>query len=548
MQKWIDTVIKGLQELIKKDMSKHVGETAYSACGIQAGYHDFLKIVCKDQKIDYFIYDFDWSNTSDHQVRIELMEDVSKEDIATQVIPRLKEKIKEVFLDSIHAPMFDYCLHGQIQWNSAGCALTETYEIEDAGRKEELRRQMNQYIEEVIFQQKRSVKDTREMSVFCGQVLDFQLMGYSPLRAIEVIDQYRQTMELIQNRKYKREFEGSILHQLNEWSRKKFLPLYCEVTGDKYTKEYPLKPDFDQKKVDQEKLHLFVYGALTRIKHGSYSFDPSFGRKDLERAAKEFGSAEAKQYLTKGTGAFSDVDIIFKNADVECKANDVFSTIKVNIKRESAESYDKTLVFIIGLLQKGFPHSYKIALTSKAEKQFLPIKGLAKSQTHRFFAQALSYDCLHDKVQEYAYAAMEEFAWYADVEEGEKSCMPGSYAVFGLGLRSEEHFPLVEKYFELLDDEHQSIHQYFIHALIDRFGVTSLSLPLIIKGILSAQVEVVFKNLANLIHQENVGLLANQLAHLNSHEVENVLYAIWGKPYKKSARKFSELSEFVGVS
>ena len=40
---------------------------------------------------------------------------------------------------------------------------------------------------------------------------------------------------------------------------------------------------------------------------------------------------------------------------------------------------------------------------------------------------------LYDKLANYAKVVMKEFEWYQDVEEGEKSLLPGSYAVFGLG-------------------------------------------------------------------------------------------------------------------
>ena len=133
----------------------------------------------------------------------------------------------------------------------------------------------------------------------------------------------------------------------------------------------------------------------------------------------------------------------------------------MKIKQESATAYDKALDFIIALFKANFPASYHIKFSSKAPKQFLPIKGIAKSPTHRFFAQALQYEELRPKLVAYAEVAMKEFQWYSDVEEGEKSCMPGSYAVFGLGLIGEEYFPLVSQYFALLDDEHQMVHKYF---------------------------------------------------------------------------------------
>ena len=72
---------------------------------------------------------------------------------------------------------------------------------------------------------------------------------------------------------------------------------------------------------------------------------------------------------------------------MDCDANDVFAEISVKIKQESAMAYDKALDFIIALLKSDFPASYYIKFSSKAPKQFLPIKGIEKSPTHRFFAK-----------------------------------------------------------------------------------------------------------------------------------------------------------------
>ena len=116
-----------------------------------------------------------------------------------------------------------------------------------------------------------------------------------------------------------------------------------------------------------------------------------------------------------------------------------------------------------------------------------------------------------------------------------------------MGLIGEEYFPLVSKYFELLDDEHQMVHKYFISALIDRYGVNEKSLPLICQGITSAQFDMVFKNLAKeLENPEKKQLLINFLkekeAFFASKEEaynfykfyeEEIYYAIYGKQWKK---------------
>ena len=190
--------------------------------------------------------------------------------------------------------------------------------------------------------------------------------------------------------------------------------------------------------------------------------------------------------------------------------------------------------FIINLLVNGFPHSYAIKFSSKSEKEFLNIKGLAKSSTHRFFRRILNFPELYDKLEIYAKTAMKEFEWYQDVEEGEKSLLPGSYAVFGLGLYDEKYFSLIEEYYSKLDDEHQLAHQYFIETLIDKYGVTEKSLSIIFEGFLSGQFDKVFKNLAKLMKdEENKKLLIKELENFDKYEKETILYSIWGDKWKK---------------
>lgn len=124
---------------------------------------------------------------------------------------------------------------------------------------------------------------------------------------------------------------------------------------------------------------------------------------------------------------------------------------------------------------------------------------------------------------------MKEFEWYQDVQEGEKSLLPGSYAVFGLGLYDEKYFPLIEEYYSKVDDEHQLAHQYFIEALIDIYGVTEKSLTIILKGFLSGQFNKIFKNLAKLMEDKNnKNLLIKELEKFSKYEKETILYSIWG--------------------
>ena len=78
------------------------------------------------------------------------------------------------------------------------------------------------------------------------------------------------------------------------------------------------------------------------------------------------------------------------------------------------------------------------------------------------------------------------------------------------------------------------MHQYFIEALIDRYGVTEKSLPIIFEGFLSGQFDKVFKNLAKLMKDEaNKKLLIKELENFDKYDKEAILYSIWGDKWKK---------------
>ncbi|MGF9700426.1 DUF6138 family protein [Paenibacillus sp. MABNR03] len=237
--------------------------------------------------------------------------------------------------------------------------------------------------------------------------------------------------------------------------------------------------------------------------------------------------------MTEGSGTYAEEDIHVKNEQVECTANDVFSIMTIMIRKEEASAYEQALAFMIRLLKQGFPKNYKIKLKSSV-KQYLPVKGLAKSDTHRFFANALAYPDLHPLLEEYAREAIEEFEWYADTE-GEKSCMPGTYATFGLGLADERYFPLVEFYMGKVDDEHQLVQDKFTVAFAEKHGITASSVPALVACLRRSTDDLKLKIQPELENEEKLALYVQQISGLEKYEVERVLYPIWGKVEKLAA-------------
>ena len=536
----IKEILAGIEDAFNElDLPK----TPYGRNELWEGITDYLKIKQLRDKIEFYTSDGEYTSKS---ITIAGFHEIPQETVENTIIPALEEQLTQMFFNPDFYYRFEYKLTLVFEFQfGLGRHFQKELTLEHPERKAELKERLDAYVQKVIYDQTAKMKE-KEIHSFFSKIFDFNLNQYTEDKVIEILEK---GITLIDPKwkKVTKEYLWCLLYYSDQWKEQVFVPLYYNVKKEDWSKEYTLKKDLEVKNVDQAKLNLFIQQALWRIKYKEYSWDVRFACEDLERVAKELGSEKAAMYLKKGTGNLPENIIHYKDNDIECDANDVFAEINVKIKQESAVAYDKALDFIIALLKTDFPRSYQIKLNSKAPKQFLDIKGIAKSSTHRFFAQALQYEELHSKLVTYAEVAMKEFQWYNDVEEGEKSCMPSSYVVFGLGLIGEEYFPLVSKYFELLDDEHQMVHKYFVSALIDRYGVNEHSLPLICQGITSAQFDMVFKNLAKEIENpEKKQLLINFLkekeAFFASKEEaynfykfyeEQIYYAIYGKQWKK---------------
>ncbi|WP_256757660.1 DUF6138 family protein [Cohnella sp. WQ 127256] len=311
--------------------------------------------------------------------------------------------------------------------------------------------------------------------------------------------------------------------------------------------EYTIKEGIDLTTMEPQQMELVLQTAILIIK-----YEPNYCRQDgldlLERL-KELGSTQAVKVIKEGSGTLPAEDIHYKNEQIECQANDVFSIITIRIKEECADSYAKGLDFICRLMEKGFFRSYQIRLKSQA-KYIVSVPGLVKSQTHRFFANALQYEELHPKLETYARLAIVEHEWYEDTE-GEKTCMPGTYAVFGLGLANRRYFPLVEAYMERVDEEHQSVQVAFAGAFIMQHGIDETTLPTIATCLLSCQDAKLTKYRADFETAANLQALAGIMVSLAPHYASHLVELIWGSMdnlHKRQQKEKGECADgFVAV-
>ena len=473
-EKVVNTIFEGVYKIIENEYKHHPDEKPYSCSAIQEGYNDYLRIVFKKEEINYFRHNFNWITKSDLKIVCEELNEIKKDDFAKEIIPEIESSFEEIFFKYKDSFLFRYKILLALEFEDEQVSLeNRTYRhefyIENKERKEELKSKMDEYIKEITLEGNNLIKDHRECYIFCRNFLDFNLMEYSERYLIELIEKILQVLSSIKNEKAENDFKYNIIFFLENWTKNIFLKL---------------KP----KEVTEDQLDLYVYKALFQLKYSKYKDDIIYAYEDLTNASDIYHSQKAKQYLEKGSGTLADELIYYKDEDLECKANDIIARINIKINNEVATSYKKALDFIIILLNNGFPHSYSIKFSSKSEKVFLDIKGLAKSSTHRFFRRILDFPELYDKLENYAKIAMKKFEFYRDViedEDEDKRVLPGSYAVFGLVLCDEKYFPLVEEYSSKVDFGHQLAYQYFIKAFIDKYGVSERALPLFLDGFLS---------------------------------------------------------------
>ncbi|MFD3259010.1 DUF6138 family protein [Paenibacillus lentus] len=457
----------------------------------------------------------------------------TREQILHEVQPLLAEIVRER-LDKLEtSPLINYrfTFEGSFATTDGLVELT-VLEMVYEEKKQQLLERIQSYIEKKL---EKGSYPTKPLETFflARHLLDPYL--FPEPEAAKTIALFDRIQELNKGRvEALAEHRRDIIGALISWAEDVFLPRYYDVTRSEYrTNEYVIKPDavLENKDEPNQPIDLLLYGAVMIIRYEP-NYSKSRGQTFLE-LAKQLGSGKAARMLKEGSDSFSHDEVHMRHELVECKANDVFSLFTIVIRREEAEAYERAISFILSLLRKDFPKSYKIKLKSTV-REYLPIKGLAKSDTHRFFANALAYSELYPLLEEYAREAMVEFEWYEDTDD-EKSVMPGSYAVFGLGLSSEQYFPLVEAYMNLVDDEHQLGHDKFTAVFAETYGITERSTPTLTACLLRSHDSLKLKIQPELENEDKLSLFVQHIETLSDDEAERVLYPIWGKAEKLAA-------------
>ena len=160
--------------------------------------------------------------------------------------------------------------------------------------------------------------------------------------------------------------------------------------------------------------------------------------------------------------------------------------IRITARNSTEECYHEVLNYLCELLeQEDFPRSYAVEFKGP-EKSYLPITGLPKKGVNQFFACAVQYPGLHPLMERYARLAMRQYEQYTNLSD-EQCALPGSFAVFALGMLGQAWRQLVWDYLDLCDDEHSHLQEKFLREYVKQFGFTADTVPVFVRGVLSMQ-------------------------------------------------------------
>ncbi|MVO98295.1 DUF6138 family protein [Paenibacillus lutrae] len=520
----LETVLDDMKRQIDKwtaSIREKDAEQIVKRTPLQIGIHDYALLEYVNGQVNMTDNDLDFTMPGTSTSRGGYAEMLSEEQVRERIVPELASYMK-ITLEALPSALIDYrfTLNGKFRTREGELCI-RILEYVDETKKKQLRERIFFYIEKKLEPGNYPTKPL-ETFFLSRHLLDEHL--FPDLAAGRIISLFENIQQVNKGNKHVAEHRNYLTIALRSWVEDQWLPRYFDNEGTTFQRNYQKKNGARLENTEEGPIELLLYAAISILK-----YMPSYSRStglDMLKCAIELGSDKAKRMMKEGSGAFAEEDISFRDELAEGTANDVFAVVTLTIKQETEESYGRALRFLIHLLTLGFPKSYQIKLKSSV-KQWLPIKGLAKSGTHRFFAQALEYPHLHPLLEEYARAAMEPFEWYADTE-GEKNCMPGSYAVFGLGLANRAYFPLVEEYMEMVDEEHQSVQNCFTAALADLHGVNAETISTLVKCMLRSTDSVKLKIRADMEEEKHLRLLLDQARDLPYYKVEHMVYLIWG--------------------
>ena len=240
-------------------------------------------------------------------------------------------------------------------------------------------------------------------------------------------------------------------------------------------KEYALDEKYPPAVAFYEQL--LAEGIIPTGKKGKESSDKE--EKDSDYYTREFGygsQAEVQEFLDKFTeeDKFRETDNVIMRAQTS-------GSVYIQFKQETEKAYEEALDFLLHIIGKGYVKifdGYQLCVRFVSKPEFIPQIRLPKTQCNAFFARAVRYESLHEKIRQYVLNGMKMFDRYHDLQE-EDCTIVGAFAASALALADKKHTDLAIKYGKESDGEHEEIQLELAHSLEKVHGVDKDTAPAI---------------------------------------------------------------------
>lgn len=515
---WFDTL------QAREDVHAIVGRTP-----LQVGIHGEVLLEYEPSRILFDVMP-SWEPDDEDGLRADGRNGpLSPDAVHASLAPVLREAVHERIARLAGTPHLDHHFRFRAQFpTTAGRLRLTLVDHTDADKQQTLRDRVAQYVDHSVLNGSHAT-DPLHISLLCRHLLDQRLFPDPDHPWLIAV--FSRVLALNAGQESLAEQRGAIIHALRRWSEEQYLPRHFDVSQDAFRQNaYSPKPGATLDPGDRG-IDLLLYAATLILRH-----EPGYARPTgltFLELARGLGSARAGAMLASGSGALAPELTRLEDERVDCAANDVLATVALAIRQESPAAYVQALDFLTGLLRAGFPAGYRIVLKSKA-RHYLPVKGLAKSDTHRFFANAAQHPEAHDALAAYAHAAIQPYEWYTDAE-AEKACLSGTYAAFALGLASDRHFALLRHYMDLVDDEHQSVQDRYTTVFLEQHGLTPDTLSTVVACLRVCTDGFKLPAKFALEDAQALDMLADALADLPEHDRVPVRERLFGSDKKLAA-------------
>lgn len=173
---------------------------------------------------------------------------------------------------------------------------------------------------------------------------------------------------------------------------------------------------------------------------------------------------------------FKESDLFFESDNVIIRA---YSTghIFIRFKEESENAYRESLDFLNKLMAKGYSNvhdGYELSVRFLAQPIFFEEMNSymwPSNDSHAFFAKAVRYPALRERVAEFARLTLKEYDRYHNLD-GEYSTVAGTFAAVAVAMSDIKYMDVAVEFAEETDGEHEELASHFSDILDDYYGVT----------------------------------------------------------------------------